>query len=402
MLFVTLLRVAVDSLLVHKLRSFLAMLGIIIGVASMIAMVAMVRGAQAEVMQQIADLGADVLFIRPGLFGSGGVMAGVHQNLTLADAEAVAWDVPLLERTAPVVRGTGQVKYLGRNVRSLLVGTSPDYFVVRGFAMRQGRAFTPEETAGLSRVAVLGPVPAESLFGDADPVGETVKVNGLAFRVVGVYAGKGEQGWMNLDDQVVIPYTSAMKQVFGLTYLNEIHAKVSEQGQVRRAAEQVAAVLRRRHRLKDGAPDDFYVRTMAEVRDMVGNIGRTFTSLLGGIAGVSLTVGGIGIMNIMLVSVAQRTREIGVRKAIGAKEKDILRQFLVEALMMSGAGGILGVVLGTSVAGAIGRLTDFATRVEAWSVLLALLSSVAVGVFFGLAPARSAARLDPIEALHYE
>jgi putative ABC transport system permease protein len=402
MLFDTLVRVAIDSLLAHKLRSFLAMLGIIVGVASMISMLSMVRGAEMEVMQQIADLGADVLFVRPGLFGAGGVVSGVQQNLSLDDARAIGAEVSQLELVAPVVRGTAQVKFLGRNVRTLLVGSSPEYFQVRSFPMHRGRAFTREETEGMSRVAVLGPTPAQRLFGDADPVGETIKVNGLNFRVIGVYAGKGEQGWMNLDDQVVVPYLNAMKQVFGLGYLSEIQARVSDSADIRPAVDGIASVLRRRHRLRPGTPDDFYVRTMAEVRDMASNIARTFTSLLGGIAGVSLAIGGIGIMNIMLVSVTERTREIGVRKAIGAKDRDILRQFVIEALMMSGTGGLLGVLLGISVASAIARLTDFSTRVETWSVVLALTSSAAIGVFFGFTPARNAARMDPIEALHYE
>jgi putative ABC transport system permease protein len=397
-----LIRAALDSLSAHRLRSFLAMLGIIIGIASMITMLAMVRGAEVEVMQQIADLGANVLFIRPGLFGAGGVVSGVHQNLTLGDAEAVADEVPALALVAPVVRGTAQIKYFSRNVRSLLVGSSPEYFGVRSFEMLRGRAFTPAEVEGMARVAVLGPIPAQSLFGESDPVGTTVKINGLNFRVVGVYGSKGEQGWTNLDDQVVVPCTNAMKQFFGFDYLNEIQARVFDETDIRRAVAGVTTVLRRCHRLKPDDPDDFYVRTMAEVRDMAARIATTFTSLLGGIAGVSLIIGGIGIMNIMLVSVTQRTREIGVRKAIGAKDRDILRQFVIEALVISAVGGLIGLLLGVAASALIPRVTNFSTHVEPWSVLLALLSSSAVGVFFGYYPARNAARMDPIDALRSE
>jgi putative ABC transport system permease protein len=300
------------------------------------------------------------------------------------------------------VQGNAQVKHLNRNARATVLGTSITYFGVRSFEVERGRAFTEGEVERAMRVAVLGPATAESLFGTDDPLGQTVKLNGINFRVLGVLKSKGDQGWFNPDDQVIVPYSVAMKQLFGLNYLREVDVQAAEDADLDDVEQQVSALLRRRHRLQPEAEDDFEIRNQAEILETASSVSRTFTVLLGGIASISLLVGGIGIMNIMLVTVTERTREIGVRKAIGAKDRDILRQFLIESLLMSGLGGLLGVALGVGGAAVISRVSQFGAVVELSSVLLSLSFSAGVGIFFGYYPARRAARLDAIEALRYE
>ena len=396
------LQMALSSLMVHKLRSFLAMLGIIIGVAATILMLALVRGAQGEVMAQIAGMGANFLVIRPGLFGAGGLVTGSQQALTLADAAAIAREVSPLQALAPIVRGSVQLRYFGRNARTLLVGTTPAYCAIRGMETERGRLFTATETASMARLAVLGSAPAQSLFGDHDPIDAQVKINGINFRVVGVLKPKGDQGWVNLDDQIVIPYPNAMKQVLGCPLLHEIQIVVAEHADMAQTIAAIRDCLRRQHRLRPDDPDDFYLRDMAEIRTVIGRVGRIFTALMGGIGAIALIIGGIGIMNIMLVNVTERIREIGIRKAIGARDRDVLRQFLIEAVVMSLCGGVVGVLVGWLGVAAVPLFLDFGPRVEGWSVVLALCSSASVGVFFGYYPARRAARLAPVEALRYE
>jgi putative ABC transport system permease protein len=399
MLLVNLIRAALESLLAHKLRSFLAMLGIIIGVGAMIAMMALVRGAEREIMSQIAALGTNVLLLRPGLFGSGGVISGTQRNLTPEDLRGLL-DVPGVLEAAPVVRGSAQVKFANKNTRSLIVGTDASYFTVRTFEIERGEALAPPATGGPGRVAVLGPAPAGAMFGAADPLGATIKVNGINFRVVGVLKSKGDQGWMNTDDQVVIPLDNAMKQIFGLSSLDEIHISVEEGADFSRVKAQITERVRRRHRLQPEEADDFYIRDLSDIRRTAHRINGTLQGLLGGVTVLALAIGGIGIMNIMLVTVTERTREIGVRKAIGARERDILLQFLIEAVAMSLAGGVIGVLAGVGGAHLVSRFTNFSTYVEPWSIVLALAASSAVGVYFGFYPARRAARLDPVCSLY--
>jgi putative ABC transport system permease protein len=251
-------------------------------------------------------------------------------------------------------------------------------------------------------VAVIGPVTAENLFGETDPLGETIKLKGINFRVVGVLKSKGDQGWFNPDDQAIVPYSTAMKQLFGTDSLREIDIRVADGADIDGVVAETTKLLRKRHRVGAEAEDDFNIRNQAEMLEMASTVLRTFTILLGSIAGISLLVGGIGIMNIMLVTVTERTREIGVRKAIGARDRDILRQFLFESILLSGLGGLLGVGLGFAIAGTIGWASDFVTVVEPASIVLSLGVSASVGIFFGFYPALRAARLDPIEALRYE
>jgi len=402
MLIWTIIKVALKSLFANKLRSILAMLGIIIGVGAVIAMLAMGAGAKKQVLDRIYAMGTDLLVVRPGHYGSHGVMSGTHANLTLEDAEAILAKVPTILQVAPVVERDAQVKYFNKNSRVEVIGTGVTYFPIRNFEVERGRAFTEGEVDRMARVAVVGSATVQNLFERDDPLGATIKINGINFHVVGIQKTKGDQGWYNPDDQVLVPYTTAMKQLFGLDYLREIDVQGVKGCNLSAVAEATSTVLRTRHRLFSGTPDDFYIRNQAEMVEMASSVTRTFTILLGGIASISLLVGGIGIMNIMLVTVTERTREIGVRKAIGARDRDILRQFLLEALLMSGIGGLIGVAAGVGAARVISNMTNFATAVELPNVLMALSFAAAVGIFFGYYPARRAAKLDPIEALRYE
>ncbi|HYE62818.1 MAG TPA: ABC transporter permease [Phycisphaerales bacterium] len=395
-------KVALKSLAANKLRSVLAMLGIIIGVGAVISMLAIGAGAKKSIMDRMSAMGTNLLIVRPGQRGSMGVMSGTQQNLTLEDAEALL-GVEGVHAIAPVVGGSGQIKYLNKNTRSSLVGTTLTYFTLRDFKIEKGQKFTDLDADRMARVAVIGPVTATNLFGDIDPIDKVIKINGINFRVIGVMKSKGDQGWFNPDDQIIIPHTTAMKQVLGQDRLREIAIQAEEGGDLAKVQEDIASLIRKRHRVQPGMPDTIDIRNQAAMLEEANAMSRTFTVLLGGIAGISLLVGGIGIMNIMLVTVTERTREIGVRKAIGAKNKDILSQFLLESLLMSGIGGLLGVAMGVGGARLLPMLLpDFQSLVEPFSIILALSFSAAVGVFFGFYPAWRAAKLDPIEALRHE
>ena len=402
MLFWTIIKVAFKSLSANKLRTFLAMLGIIIGVGAVISMLALGAGAQKRVMERIASMGTNLLLIHPGQRGFRGVMSDTSQRLKLSDAKAILEGLPNVYQIAPVVRGQVQLKYFNRNTSNSVIGSSTTYFPVRNFQIEKGRAFTEGEVDRMARVAVLGPVTSNNLFGEINPVNETIKIKGINFRVVGITKAKGSQGRHNPDDQVVIPYTTAMKQLLGLDYLNEIDIQAADDVSLNKVQKAISSLLKKRHRSVEGMPDDFHIHNQAEIVKTASEVGRTFTVLLGSIAGISLLVGGIGIMNIMLVTVTERTREIGVRKAIGAKNRDILLQFIIEAIVLSGFGGLIGVALGIGAAQTIGKWTQFLTVTEPSSVLLALSFSAAVGIFFGYYPAQRAAQLDPIEALRYQ
>mgnify|MGYP001087921827 CR=1 FL=1 len=403
MLFWTIIKVALKTLLSNKLRSVLAMLGIIIGVGAVISMLALAAGARSQVMGRITAMGTNLLVVRPGQHRRGGVRSGSRQNLTLEDAEAIVNEVAGVAEVAPVVTGGAQLKYYNQNTSCNVVGTSITYFPIRSFEVEKGRCFTEVESEQMAKVAVIGPATAETLFGTADPLGETIKLKGINFRVVGVLKSKGDQGWFNPDDQALVPYSTAMKQLFGTDSLREVDISAEEGADLDEVAEATTALLRKRHRLTAGEEDDFHIRNQAEILEMASTVLRTFTILLGSIAGISLLVGGIGIMNVMLVTVAERTREIGVRKAIGARNRDILGQFLFESILLSGLGGVLGIGLGAGIAGSISYFfKDIPTVVEPFSVILALTVSAAVGIFFGFYPALRASSLDPIEALRYE
>jgi putative ABC transport system permease protein len=402
MLFWTTVKIALRSLVANKLRSLLSMLGIIIGVSAVIAMLALGAGAQKKILDQVTAMGADLLILSPGQGQRGGVRTGAVQTLKLEDAEALLDKVPEVRKVSPVTQGTGQFKYYNKNTQSTIMGAAVTYFSIRNFEIEKGRSFTEREVEQQARVAVLGPTIVEELFGDADPLNEKVKINGINFKVVGVLKPKGSQGWFNPDDQAIIPYTTAMKRLLGVDFLREVDLQIEHEADQESVQAKVESVLRKQHGVQPGQPDDFHVRNMAEMVETAASVTQTFTILLAAVAAISLVVGGIGIMNIMLVTVTERTREIGIRKAIGAKDRDVLVQFLLEAMLMSSLGGLVGVVLGVGGAQAITVLSNFDAIVQPASVIIAFSFAAGIGIFFGFYPARRAAQLDPIEALSYE
>ncbi len=401
-------KVGVKSLLANKLRSFLAILGIIIGVGAVISMLALGEGTKQNIMERVSSMGTNLLIVRPGIAGRRGIMSGISQTMTVDDALAIAAETPGVEAVSPVVSSSLQLKYFNKNAQTTTYGVAPSYLHIRNFAIGHGRNFTDIELDRMARVAVIGPTTAENLFGQDEPVGETIKIKGVNFEVIGVLEAKGDQGWSNPDDQALIPLTTAMKQIMGVDRIREINVLTAESDEGNSpVVASVTELLRKRHRIAAGAEDDFRINDQAEMISMATSFGTTLSILLGSLGGISLLVGGIGIMNIMLVTVAERTKEIGLRKAIGARERDIRTQFLFESVLVSGLGGVLGVALGVGVATLIpflARLSgaEFSTAIGGNSIAIALGVSVAVGVFFGYYPASQAAKLDPVEALRSE
>jgi putative ABC transport system permease protein len=399
MLFWTIIKVSLSSLFSNKLRTFLAILGIIIGVGAVISMLAMGAGAQKQVLDRITSMGSDLLIVRPAKQQGGGVRSGTKPSLVFEDAEAIINKVSNIKSVTPVIRDNVQVKYFNNNTETTIYGTAATYFKMRNYEIEKGRVFTSNEMNKKSRVAVLGPDTAEELFGlQGDSIGETIKIKGVAFTVIGITKSKGDQ----LDDQIIVPFDTVNQKITKKDHVDEIDIQVKNGSDVTIIQADISTLLRKRHRIRSGKDDDFEVRNQAEIIETASNTVQTFTVLLGGIAGISLLVGGIGIMNIMLVTVSERTREIGVRKAIGAKKKDILLQFLIEAILLSGIGGLIGVGLGAVIAFEVTSIFSFPTLIEPVSSILSFGFSVAVGVFFGFYPAWSAAKLDPIQALRYE
>jgi len=399
------LRIAYRALARHRLRSLLTMLGIIIGVGAVIAMIALGQGARNAVQAQIASLGSNVIMIFPGTTTQGGVRWGMGTMTTLseADAAAIRKECPSVALVSETVRAIGQVVYGNQNWSTLVQGASPEFFTIREWQLQSGTIFTDSDVRGASKVCVLGATVAELLFGDQDPVGAVVRIKQIPFKVVGVLARKGGTVMgSDQDDLVVAPYTTVQKKILGITYIGAILTSATSSQTIPQAIQEVTALLRQRHRIQPGQDDDFTLRSQIEFATAQEAASRTMTMLLGSIASVSLLVGGIGIMNIMLVSVTERTREIGIRMAVGARSRDILFQFLIEAIVLSVLGGVVGIALGIAGSSAISAMAQWATQVSPGSILLAFFFSAAVGVFFGFYPAQKAARLDPIEALRYE
>lgn len=401
-MFSIIFKVAIREMRGALTRSLLTMLGVIIGVASVVAMVAMGEGAKRDVVKKMQNLGANLLIVRPGLMESRHVRRDPAQTLTLTDAEIIKKRTPNVVSVAPSISQSAQVKRFNRNTSTSVFGVTPDYITARGFSVKEGRFFTNLDIAGARRVAALGKEVSEKLFDKSSPVGKIVKIKGVNFVVLALMEEKGEMGWWNADDQVMIPLTTFQKRLFGSKHVREISIEVESEDVMDDAKETVAALLRKSHRIAKGAEDDFNVRTQVEIIKSMEDITRTFTLLLGGIAAISLVVGGIGIMNIMLVTVTERTREIGLRKALGARRRDILKQFLIESTTLSGAGGIIGLALGFGVAWLIGEFSEWVTYVSLQTVALSYSVALFVGVFFGWYPAWKAARLNPVDALRRE
>jgi putative ABC transport system permease protein len=399
------INVAFGAIRANKMRSFLTMLGIIIGIAAVITMVALGEGAQQQVEARLATLGANVLTVRPGAQFFGGIDRG-ENKMTPADAQALVDAAsPAIVAVSPEFQRRQQVSFGRGNGNIQIVGVWPSYFDIQNFSMDTGRMFTEGEERGRRRVAVLGLRSLERLqVADArNAVGQQIYIRGVPFEVIGVLAEKGEQGgWQNPDESIYIPAATAQFRVFGTDRIGSIYVQAVNETQMDAAIGVIDRVLRREHRLRPGQPSDFNVRNQASLLETLGETTQTFTYLLAGIALISLLVGGIGIMNIMLVSVTERTREIGVRKALGARRRDIMLQFLVEALVLCIFGGALGVLIGMGGAEVVQRAAQWQTVVAPEAVILALGFSAGVGIFFGMWPARRAARLDPITALRYE
>jgi putative ABC transport system permease protein len=398
------LQLALRALWRNKSRAMLTALGVIIGVASVIAMVGIGAGAQQRIAAQLASMGTNSLMIRSGSVTRGGVRTGAGTTTTLSydDAEAIA-DLPGVVAVAPTVRTSAQVRYRGTNWGTAIQGVTPDYFAVSSWPLAEGDYFTNQHVASAAHVCVLGKTVVRELFGLANPVGETIVIKGIACQVLGVLTEKGASAWgSDQDDQIFAPLTTVQRQLMGITHIDHIEVQMANREVTNQVITEVKRLLRQRHRLQADQEDDFLIHNRAELAKASEDSAQVFTYLLGSIASVSLLVGGIGIMNIMLVSVTERTREIGVRMALGARRRDILWQFLLEALVLSGAGGALGIVLGLSSAVILSRVSTFPIAITPWSVVLAFSFSVMVGIFFGLHPARKASRMRPIDALRYE
>jgi putative ABC transport system permease protein len=403
-------QIALSALRANRFRSFLTALGIIIGVAAVIAMVAVGSGATASVEQEISSIGSNLLIVMSGNITNSGVRLGSGMAVTLTedDAKAISTECPSVLAASPMVRGGVQVVFGNNNWATQVQGVTPDYLAIRELTVASGRAFTDQDVDSAAKVALIGPTVARNLFGDAEPVGQIIRIRNVPFVVGGVFAPKGQSPTgQDQDDVVVAPISTVKKKVLGASQANARSVQtIMVQGRgpesMTRAQEEVTALLRQRHHIQAGQDDDFSVRNLTELLAARESSAHVMSILLGAIASVSLVVGGIGIMNIMMVSVTERTKEIGLRLAIGARARDILTQFLIESVTLSLVGGVIGILLGLAASIVISKVAEWATLISPMSVLLAFLFSGLVGVFFGYYPARRAARLDPIVSLRYE
>ena len=396
---------ALTALISNKLRALLTMLGIIIGVAAVITMIAIGEGAQKAVIDRIQSLGSNLLFINPGAQRGGGVVViqfGSSMRLQNRDADAITARTQAVEAIVPEFSRNAQVKFENRNWNSRVVGTTPEYEWVRNFRTSDGRYFTQSEEKAAAKVCVIGQVVVDNLFPGMDPIGQTIRIAGQSFQVLGVLESKGQSGWQNPDDQIIVPLSTAQRRIFGVDYLSQITAKVLNNQQMDEAFLDIERILRREHRLREDQDNDFRIQNQADIIATFQETQQTFTFLLAGIAAVSLLVGGIGIMNIMIVSVTERTREIGIRKAIGARKKDIMWQFLIESVTLSITGGTIGIGLGILSAYLITTYGNLTPLISISSIIVSFSFASVVGIVFGLYPAWKAAMADVIEALRYE
>ena len=400
------IRIASRALARNKLRSILTMLGIIIGVGAVIAMVGVGQGAQEQAQKQIAAMGSNILFVGSGTVSRGGTHMGWGATKTLVydDMAAILRECPAVATAAPGGMTSAQVVFGNDNWSTRITGTEPQFFEVRTWAFQSGAPFSQADVDSAANVAIIGETVRKNLFGATDPIGQTIRIKNLPFKVVGVLAPKGSSATSgdDQDDTIITPITTLQKKMTGETWLRWIIVSATSRENSFTAQQQISSLLRDRHRIRAGQDDDFFVRNMADIADLADQQSQLFTTLLFWIASVSLVVGGIGIMNIMLVSVTERTREIGIRMAIGATESDVQKQFLTEAIVLSLTGGIIGVFAGLATSYIINQTLQWQVSVSPQAIAAAVIFSMAMGIFFGYYPARKAARLDPIEALRYE
>ena len=410
--YTNLLKIALRAIAANKLRAFLTALGIIIGVASVITMLAIGQGSKRSIQAHIAEMGSNMIMIHPGADMRGGVRqdASAMETLKLTDYESIKDECNYIKGISPMVSKSGQWIYGNNNTPSSIYGVNQDYLEIRQLSVSDGEVFTEADIKSSAKVCILGQTVVDNLFPDgADPIGKVVRFNSIPFRVIGVLKKKGYNSMgMDQDDLALAPYTTVMKRILAQTYLGSIQCSAVTEGVTDKATEQITTILRRNHKLKDATEtteadaDDFNIRSQEELASMMNSTTDMLTILLGCVAGISLIVGGIGIMNIMYVSVTERTREIGLRMSVGARGIDILNQFLIEAVLLSVTGGLIGVLLGVGASYAVNLIVHWPIYIQLWSIIMSFAVCTFTGVFFGWYPAKKAAQLDPIEAIRYE
>ena len=410
--YTNLLKIALRAIAANKLRAFLTALGIIIGVASVITMLAIGQGSKRNIQANIAEMGSNMIMIHPGADMRGGVRqdASAMETLKLTDYESIKDECNYIKGISPMVSKSGQWIYGNNNTPSSIYGVNQDYLEIRQLSVSDGEVFTEADIKSSAKVCILGQTVVDNLFPDgADPIGKVVRFNSIPFRVIGVLKKKGYNSMgMDQDDLALAPYTTVMKRILAQTYLGSIQCSAVTEGVTDKATEQITTILRRNHKLKDATEtteadaDDFNIRSQEELASMMNSTTDMLTILLGCVAGISLIVGGIGIMNIMYVSVTERTREIGLRMSVGARGIDILNQFLIEAVLLSVTGGLIGVLLGVGASYAVNLIVHWPIYIQLWSIIMSFAVCTFTGVFFGWYPAKKAAQLDPIEAIRYE
>ena len=397
--------IALHELFANKLRSVLTMLGIIIGVAAVIAMVSIGMGVKSNVEDSMASLGSNMLIVTPGAANSGGIRgaAGSRESLKYDDAMAIKKKIKNIDHVSPIVQRSYQIVYGNQNWNTVVMGVTPEYMAIRSLTLTVGTFISQTDNDKRQRVAVIGPTVARNLFGSENPIGKNIRIHNQPFKIIGVLASKGQSSMgQDQDDVVIVPLMTEQERLLGITHIQMIQLQVSEASKIVQVQSEVETLLRQRHHILNGKENDFTVNNLTSLVETMTQQTTMLTILLGSIAGISLLVGGIGIMNIMMVSVTERTREIGIRKALGATFGNIMLQFLIESVVMGVVGGILGIALGCAISVAISHVGEFKTVITATPILVSFSFAVGIGLFFGIYPARKAAKLDPIDALRYE
>ena len=402
MLILDLFKMALRSLIANTMRTFLTTLGMIIGVASVISMISIGEGARQQTLSTIEKFGTNIITIKPGRKKNRHVSSDMVKTLKLSDAEAIEKSIPLITGVAAQVYRSAQLKYGSKNTNTTVRGTGEKYLKLSNFTIERGRYFNKEEVQSVRKVAVIGSTVVKNLFGDISAIGKEIKVDGNNYLVIGSTEQKGALSWFDPDDQIFIPVTTAQKRLFGIHHIQSIDVQAKKMEDLEVIKKDIDSLLRIRHGIRKTEDSDFHVQNSSQWLNSWGDAAKTFTYLLGGIAAISLLVGGIGIMNIMLVSITERTKEIGIRIAIGAKKSEIMEQFLIESVLISFIGGGLGILLGIIISRTVSKIGGWDTIVSTQSIMLAFGFSVGVGIFFGFYPARKAANLNPIDALRYE